>query len=224
MGKEASYNMSKGIFEMASKPLRSRQEAVLLLLYTIRMFDVDEFIAGNGRAKVAVSINKMNRIFYILEDKIFSMQFPFFVEVENKKITRICDLKTGVDIDSMLVSTLIGIFEKTRNGIFSFDSLFDEIMYGESTPQNVNTEQLWEIIKLISTYDLGYLRYDHDEEYQKKEHQNKEYQKKLIHPVDHLDICLDTAASYKIGLEKTLNYEVFKDILDTTTNCFFLKV
>lgn len=214
MGKEASYNMSKGIFEMASKPLRSRQEAVLLLLYTIRMFDVDEFIAGNGKAKVAVSINKMNRIFYILEDKIFSMQFPFFVEVENEKIARICDLKTGVDIDSMLVSTLIGIFEKTRNGIFSFDSLFDEIMYGESTPQNVNTEQLWEIIKLISTYDLGYLRYDHDEEYQKE----------LIHPIDHLDICLDTAASYKIGLEETLNYEVFKDILDTTTNCFFLKV
>ncbi|MDE7331003.1 MAG: hypothetical protein K2O16_02010 [Lachnospiraceae bacterium] len=214
MEKEASYSMSKGIFEMASRPLRSRQEAILLLLYTIRMFEVDELIAENKTIKVVISINKMNRIFYVLEDKIFSMQFPFFVEMEHDKIARIYDTRTGLDIDSRLVSTLIGIFEKTNTGNSSFDSLFDEIMYcGDNLP-NVGIEQIWEVVKFISTYDLGYLRYDYDEKHKKG----------LLHPVNHLDICLDTAAAYKIGLKKSLNYEMFKDILDTTTNCFFLNV
>ncbi len=214
MAKEIKYNMGKSIFEMASKPLRNRQEVILLLLYTIRMFEVDEFIPENKKVQVAILINKMNRIFYILEDKIFSIQFPFYVETQGDKISRIYDAKTGLDIDSMLVSTLIGIFEKTYIDNFSIDRFFDEIVYSENNLQNVNIDQIWEIVKFISTYDLGYIRYDYDEG-----HKNG-----LLHPVNHLDVCLDIAATYKIGLEKSLNYEVFKDILDTTTNCFFLKI
>lgn len=214
MGKEISYNMGKIIFEMASKPLRSKQEVILLLLYTIRMFDVKNDIPSNTKVKVTISINKMNRIFYILENKIFSVQFPFYVEIEGQKITRIYDAKTGLDIDTILVSMLIGIFEKTKKDNFSFEVFFDEVMNNENNLLNVNAEQLWEIVKFISTYDLGYLRYDYD-----KEHQNG-----LLHPINHLDVCLDTAAVYKIGIEKPLDYEVFKDILDITTNCFFLKV
>lgn len=214
MGKEISYSMGKTIFEMASKPLRSKQEVILLLLYTIRMFDVENDIPHNTKVKVTISINKMNRIFYVLENKIFSVQFPFYVEIEGKKLTRIYDAKTGLDIDSILVSILIGIFEKTNKDNFSFERFFDEIMYNENNLLNINVEQLWEIVKLISTYDLGYLRYDYD----------KEHQDDLLHPINHLDICLDTAAAFKIGLEKPLDYEVFKNILDITTNCFFLKL
>ncbi len=214
MKKEISYNMGKRIFEMASRPLRSKQEVILLLLYTIRMFDVDELISESKSVKVAISINKMNRIFYILESKIFSMQFPFYLEITGEKISRIYDMKTGLNMDSMLLSTLIGIFEKTKTNNYSFDNFFDEIVHSENNLQNVNMEQLWEIVKFISTYDLGYLRYDYD-----KEHQNG-----LLHPVNHLDVYLDTAATCKIGLEKPIDYEVLKDILDTTTNCCFLKI
>ncbi len=214
MEKEASYSMSKGIFEMAGRPLRSRREAILLLLYTIRMFDVEEWITENKAVKVVVSINKMNRIFYVLEDKIFSMQFPFSVEMENDKITRIYDTRTGLDIDSMFVSMLIGVFEKTNTYNSSFDSLFDEIMYCADNLSNVGMDQIWGVVKFISTYDLGYIRYDYDDKHKKG----------LLHPLNHLDICLDTAVTYKIGLEKSLNYKVFKDILDTTTDCFFLNV
>lgn len=215
MGKEVSYNMGKTIFEMASKPLRSKQEVILLLLYTIRMFDVEKDILPSTKVKVTISINKMNRIFYILENKIFSFQFPFYVEIEGEKFTRIYDAKTGLDIDPVLVSILIGIFEKIENDNFSFEFFFDEVMYNENNLLNVNVDQLWEIVKFISTYDLGYLRYDYD-----KGHPNEP----LIHPINHLDVCLDTAVAYKIGLEKPLNYEVFKDIIDITTNCYFLKL
>lgn len=114
MGKEISYSMGKGILELASQPLRSRQDAILLLLYTIRMFEVDELSPENTDIKVVISINKMNRIFYVLEDKIFSIQFPFNIEIQENKIVRIYDVKTGVDVDSMLISTLIRIYEKKK--------------------------------------------------------------------------------------------------------------
>lgn len=135
------------------------------------------------------------------------------LEIQENKIVRIYDVKTGVDVDSMLISTLIRIYEKKENAL-SFDSLFEEIMYGENDLQNIGEGQLWEIVKFISTYDLGYLRYDYDEKNQNG----------LLHPINHLDVCLDTAATFKIGLEKVLDYEMFKDILDITTDCSFLKV
>lgn len=43
MGKELTFRMSKQIAEMSIKPIRTREEAILLLLYTIRMFDVSIF-------------------------------------------------------------------------------------------------------------------------------------------------------------------------------------
>lgn len=42
MGKELTFTMSQQIIDMASKPLRKREDAILLLLYTIRMFDLDK--------------------------------------------------------------------------------------------------------------------------------------------------------------------------------------
>lgn len=66
MGKELTFKMSKKIVGMAEKPLRTREEAVLLLLYTIRMFDAERFFEDRRNEEVKISINKMNRIFYLL--------------------------------------------------------------------------------------------------------------------------------------------------------------
>lgn len=213
MSKELSYNMSKTILEMAQKPLRSREEAVLLLLYTVRMFDAEEFLHRQGKEKVVVYVDKMNRIFYILENKIFSMQFPFCIELNNGKLNKIYGLKSGLDIDSILVSILIRIFEKLNADSCSLENFFDELLGENEMLKNIDTEQLWIILKFILTYDLGYLRYDYDEK-----HCNGK-----MHPLNHLDICLDDCSAYKIGLEKAIDYAMLKDILDTTTSCSFLK-
>lgn len=213
MGKEISYKMSKSIYEMASKPIRTKREAVLLLLSTMRMFDVNDFLSDDQTASVAISIGKMNRIFYVLENKIFSMQFPFCVELQEERVVRIYDRKSGLDIDAMLVSVLIRIFAGNHEDNLSLDNFFDEILYGGMNLENVSIEQLWELIQFIATFDLGYLRYDYDEE-----HENG-----LLHPTCHLDIFLETAATYKVGLEEKLDLRVFKDILDVTTDCYFLK-
>lgn len=213
MGKEINYKMSKRIYEMASKPIRTKRDAILLLLYTIRMFNVNDFIPDNQKASVVLYVDKMNRIFYILENKIFSMQFPFCVEHQEESGIRIYNRKDGLDIDFMLVSVLIRLFSGNHEARFSLDEFVDELLYGEINLQNVSVEQLWELVQFIATFDLGYLRFDYDEE-----HANG-----LLHPTCHLDMFLETAATYKVGLEEKVDYRVFKDILDVTTDCYFLK-
>lgn len=71
---------------------------------------------------------------------------------------------------------------------------------------------MWLLISHLLKYDLGYIRYDID-----SEHENGR-----MHPLNHLDICLDTAATYKIGLDKKIEFDDFKNILDITNECWYI--
>lgn len=86
MGKELTFRMSKQIAEMSIKPIRTREEAILLLLYTIRMFDVSIFLTDERSKKVKISIDKMNRIFYQLKEKCFQCSFHFVLMIAAIKI------------------------------------------------------------------------------------------------------------------------------------------
>ena len=132
MGKEFTYKMTKQIHEMSSKPLRKREEAILLILYTIRMFDVSQYITGERSEQVIISIDKMNRIFYLIENKIFSMQFPFCVEYNNEENSNmIYESVTGTEINSMVLSFLIEAFEKMNRKEVDFDTIFEIVMESE---------------------------------------------------------------------------------------------
>lgn len=59
MRKELTFTMSQQIIDMASKPLRKREDAILLLLYTIRMFDLDnsQFIVSTHSPFIVQSLD-----------------------------------------------------------------------------------------------------------------------------------------------------------------------
>lgn len=176
------------------------------------MFDINEFLSDNAGEKVILSIDKMNRIFYILDGKMFSMQFPFCIEkIGQSEEIRIYDKDTGVEITPKVLSILIETFEKIKNENMDFETLFEIIMASEEHDE-LNSKNRWLLISHLLKYDLGYLRYDIDP----KNENNK------LHPLNHLDICLDTSATYKIGLHKELTFFDFRNILDITTDCVFL--
>ena len=89
MEKLLIFNMSSHILDMAVKPLRSRESAILLMLHTIRMFDDYEFIKEEREEKVNISINKMNRIFYSLKRKYFLCSFLFIFMIIQKRLVYI---------------------------------------------------------------------------------------------------------------------------------------
>ena len=43
-----------------------------------------------------------------------------------------------------------------------------------------------------------------------------------ITDLHHLDICLDSSATYKIGLNQEIRFDNFKDILDTATESWYI--
>lgn len=214
MKKELSYNIGKEIREQIERPLRTRSEIILVLLKTIRMFDISSFFPDSEQEKVYISINRMSRIFYVLKNKIFSFQFPFSIEVVDEKI-RIYERQTNIEITATILSVLISFFEKAKDEMFTFEDFFISIMNEDDRPRDIADEQLWEIVKNLATYDLGYLRYDYDEK-------NFKQDREKLHPINHLDICFDQSVTFKLGLDKGMNYLAFKDMLDTTTDCMFI--
>lgn len=213
MGKELTYKMSRQIIECSLPPLRTREEAILLILNTIRMFDISKLLLDERKEKVIISINKMNRIFYILEGKMFSMQFPFCVEKsgEGEEI-RIYDKSTGLEITPRVLSVLIEAFEKLKREDVDFDIVFEIMMESQVYDDEFTSKNMWLLISHLLKYDLGYLRYDTD----------PKNENGRMHPLNHLDICLDTSATYKIGLNKELAFSEFRNILDITTECAYI--
>ena len=211
MEKLLIFNMSSHILDMAVKPLRSRESAILLMLHTIRMFDDYEFIKEEREEKVNISINKMNRIFYSLEKKIFSMQFPFYIYDNSKKIS-IYHKATGIDVNPIVQSFLIKVFEELNNKDIDIETFYYLIMDFRSIDKEYSEEQIWSLILHLLRYDLGYIRYDVD-------HKNANGN---MHPVNHFDVCLDSSATYKIGLYEGIEFDEFKDILDITTKCWHM--
>lgn len=213
MGKELTFTMSEQIIDMASKPLRKREDAILLLLYTIRMFDLDESELNIHSESIKISINKMNRIFYLLKGKMFSMQFPFRIESDDtQKVSRIYDGVTGILINATTLSFLIGMFEQINRPETDFETVFEIMMKSEQNNDEFTMEQMWTLFSHLLKYDLGYIRYDID-----PEHENGR-----LHPLNHLDICLDSSATYKIGLNQEIGFDNFKDILDVTTESWYI--
>lgn len=213
MGKELKYIMSRQIIECSSPPLRTREDAILLILNTIRMFDISKFLSDERKEKVVISINKMNRIFYILEGKMFSMQFPFCVEKsEEDEEIRIYEKFTGLEITPRVLSVLIEAFEKLKREDVDFDTVFEIMMESQAYADEFTSKNMWLLISHLLKYDLGYLRYDRDPENESGK----------MHPLNHLDICLDTSATYKIGLSKEIEFTDFRNILDITTECAYI--
>ena len=147
MEKELTFRMSKQIAEMSIKPLRTREEAILLLLYTIRMFDVSIFLTDERSEKVKILINKMNRIFYLLEGKKLSMQFPFCIDDRSKQdIIIIYHNITGTKINPMVLSFLIEAFEEMNRREMDFETIFEIIMEAELNDDVFTTKDMWLLI------------------------------------------------------------------------------
>ncbi len=222
MSKRVDFKMGKFLFEIASKPLRTKRELILLVLNTIRVIDACVEVE-EPKGKIVLKVDHMNRLFYEVENKIFSVQFPFSIEIKEDDTFRIYDNQAGVDIDNKIISLLIGMFEKFDLKIITFEDFFTELyqvadeskdIEAEDESNNIEAEVLWKLIKRMTLFDVGYLRYDYD-----KEHQNGN-----LHPLNHLDINYESSCTYKIGLKNKIELDQLMEVVDIVSECSFLYI
>ena len=201
--------MSRKIYEMSCKPLRSRKKLILLLLYTIRQLysnvEIDEEFGS-----MIIHVDKERRIIYVLPDKIFSCQFPF--TVKKGEFIEIYDYSTGVYIDSLMLSLMIGFFETVDERCETIETLLSKVL-DLDFPSEKGYEGFWEMIQFLYQFDLGYFRYDYDEKNEMGD----------VHPLNHLDIFFDNGAVIKVGTDRRYTEKDIIKLISHDAGCYYLK-
>lgn len=190
--------------------IRSKRDVIVLWMETIKNFLVNQPAEGpKVRARLAICVNKMSRLFYTSEGgrKIFSVGFPFGATFGNGEYRFLS--REGVEIDSRVSSNIIALINS--NQIFGeqdFCRFIDPILeLSEYDPL------LWTLMRELMIAEDGYIRYDWDEIRQDGH----------LHPLHHLDVYYSSASTFKVGLGQQLDQPSLMSILDTATECHYLK-
>lgn len=208
MAKTLKLNVGNYFLEKIKKPIRTKEDIIILLLETIKMFLVGNVICDNeSNGKVIIKVDKMSRLIYEIENKCFSFNFPF--SVDNTEVTKFYDSVIGIDIDSKVISILLGIFNDEVIKNDSLEEIYYELAYIEGIPE---IENIWRLVRKLMLFESGYLRYDYD----------LERADGKLHPLHHFDIYFSASNSFKVGLNDKVGIEEFMDILDLQTDCYYL--
>jgi hypothetical protein len=186
------------------KPIRDREDVIILLLESIRIIINNINTSGKKFGKMVLHIDKMKRLFFFSEQKYFSINFPFFISTSSNG-TIVYD-RYNKNIDSRIISKIMELFsEKTILTSSSLTSFFDmlEDIYEE--------KDIWSIFVELLTFEEGYVRFDYD-----VEHINE------LHPQHHIDVYYKESNKMKFGLKKMVSENDFIDLLDSKTSCYFL--
>lgn len=210
MAKVLTLHIGKLLYDQVCKHIRKKEDIVILLLETMRLFLLGDIIPSeSSKGLVVIKKGKMSRIFYEIEGKCFSFHFPFNVEVMENEEFRFYESNLGLELDNKLISILIDIFNKDIIGQNCLDEIYFELGYIEGVS---DVDSIWILVKQLISFESGYLRFDHD-----PEHQNGH-----VHPLNHFDICFSSGGTFKVGLNEKIKLGDFCDILDSSTDCYYL--
>lgn len=215
MGKQKIYyyknmkHMLKDNEQNKVFPIRTKVNVVRFWLYLLKIISSINYEGNipndvpNVGDVVIIKKDKMRRVYFFKDKQIVSLNFPFQVEEKDGVlIPRIQD----IEIDGCKISQLLTTInnEKFSENCWDLDlnSLFPEC-YTEKE-YNIDYE-LWILFKELFFSDDGYIRYDSDETY---------------HPEipNHIDIFMSDSSSFKICVNKQLDFQLLLDILTTPYN------
>ena len=173
MKDEFTLKINENLKTMVSFPIREKKDILQILFETIRYYLISDIknealdnikkrkvLNSANYGNITIKIDKMSRVIYKLENKIFSFGFPFIISKIEEKYN-IYDKNSGITIDSSIVSKIINIlnnFSFKNNDIYEFLSQFDD---GNNDEEELN--KIWQIFKRALFSECGYLRYDYDE-------------------------------------------------------------
>ncbi len=214
--KEFTVRMTKRFVEIASEPIRTKQHVIMLMLEAILLLKNADVLEKPSNNYIILKVDKMKRLFFVIENKIFSFNFPFSVEVQEESNNLIIyDSITNLELNALNLTVLKLAFKETFfgkeiQGILDLDSELMQVI--DSFETKPNKDEVWQVLKNLQMFESGYLRYDYDEV-----HENGK-----LHPLNHIDINYTPHGIFKIGIKDTLDCNAFMDILDLNTDSYFI--
>lgn len=126
--KEFKIKMTKELANSALKHIKTKNNIISLLLESIPVLRFGEKAEKETNNIMILRIDKMKRLFFVFNEKIFSFNFPFNVETsDNGENPIIYDSITNLKIQGKSYSALKTafeeiIYEKEKKGILDIDS------------------------------------------------------------------------------------------------------
>lgn len=189
-------------------PVRTKVDIINLWMLSIKtILSHGKLDDKNIHGSLFLAKQTMNRLFFVSENKCFSINFPFNFHCHDGIFS--FSTYTTIEIDSKESSDIVSliqskeIIEHSDIYIF-FDRMSDYI--------ELNAE-IWSLLRYLMMQEDGYIRHDHD----------PKNANDVIHPVNHIDVCYSNSATFKIGIDDEPHFDILKDILDCETSCHFLK-
>ena len=207
--KRYTFGIDKYQADWIFAPIRSRQDALIILLKVVKILLLNQPPAEEQTAgQIVLAVSKMSRIFFVSEAKVYSLAFPFFVTEKDGVFSFKTHSHSSIDhrVSSDLLSLLEGPKIFSSNEVFEFAEPIDDIAQFDV--------QIWGLFRDLLVSEEGYIRYDYDEE-----HQNAHY-----HPINHFDVFFSNNSTFKIGLHSRTDIDAFIDLLDSNTECHYVSV
>lgn len=187
------------------EPLRDPIDYARVILHSTRILLMNLHDVGESHHRLKLVIDKMSRLFFYKEEKYFSVSMPFTFDFVENEIVQIYT-KTGLEVDSRVISDAISVIENKQFQLYPICSHF--LFEGE-----YNSEDGVKVLEEILAFEPGYLRYDHD-----PNHVNGNF-----HPLHHLDFNFSSPGTYKVGLDSNISNSDFESLVNIKTECSFLK-
>jgi len=195
--------------------------SLLLNIYTKEFLSEEE---KSYNLKIIFQDEKRSSRIFLKENgnlQIQSFHSPFkIIENNDEYELRLESSIITSYISSVEISFLKTFFNKVDTFYTNMESFYEAFLSTiDSFSENDNSyisdakqADYWKMILYLIEFEPGYMRYDFDE----KNDNGK------IHPLHHLDINYSNNATYKLGLEAKLTPELFLDLINKETDCFFL--
>lgn len=153
--------------------------------------------------RIKIDISKTSRLFVFIDrNKYFSCFFPFSITKKEEVFNiQYEDIKIT---DRLLSETFSLLNDLKRDSFYNrYHNVEEETSY---------SEEAYQIIEKLITTEPGYVRYDYDSKNAKSH----------IHPLIHLDVNMSKMGTFKIGITEHMFEEIFEDVFNKKTNCFYL--
>ncbi len=186
--------------------VRSKSDVIKVQMNAIKYMQFANQISSDCSAELCLYIDKMCRLIFVSDSKIYSVNFPFRVTEINGQVI-FNDPHLGA-IDSKHTSDVLSVLndDSFSSGNCMYDFMDGLTQYDESNPQ------FWSFLLRLFLNEDGYVRFDHDEQQVNG----------LLHPLDHIDVFYSNSATFKLGVDSQSRFGDVVDILNRGTACHYL--
>lgn len=198
---------------------RERYDILMHLLSVMQFLNIEpleKVSCQREDADIVLVVDKMSRLFWGIEDKIHSIQYPFLLKESNESLLTLFEEQI---IDSQTITILFAILGEKMFIYKSIDNMLDsfmDTMNDFGIRDNGYVQFCWSLLLHLLTFETGYLRYDHDEDPGRIDDRR--------HPIDHLDFFYSGNNTFKIGLKDRIGVNDLKKIVDINEKCCFLDI